>query len=195
MIDVRFRSKADLCGATGHVCFTPESDAECVHSLPARADAKWSFYEQCQIKSEVNEGFTGQGHYAGLRAQAHVQLAGRQGRTESKVVRAPLQGPAGYISICCARTRAWSAVHTPDAAARDRILLACASHPRRSPGAHPSCSKWATARLDLADQPKSKSWAAGDIPNPTGSVQRARLQLGSGLLLRLRAAGLSTRLA
>src|SRR5262245_30174249 len=71
-----------------------------------RADAKWSFYEQCQITSEVNEGFTRQRHYAGLRAQAHVQLAGRQGRTESKVVRAPLQGPACYISTCCARTRA-----------------------------------------------------------------------------------------
>ncbi|MGC2690188.1 MAG: hypothetical protein WA375_21720, partial [Pseudolabrys sp.] len=29
---VRFGSKADMCSAKGHVCFTPESDAECVHS-------------------------------------------------------------------------------------------------------------------------------------------------------------------
>jgi len=29
---VRFGSKADICGAQQHVCFTPESDAECVHS-------------------------------------------------------------------------------------------------------------------------------------------------------------------
>jgi hypothetical protein len=29
---VRFGSKADMCSAKGHVRFTPESDAECVHS-------------------------------------------------------------------------------------------------------------------------------------------------------------------
>ena len=30
--NVRFGSKADICSAKGHVRFTPESDAECVHS-------------------------------------------------------------------------------------------------------------------------------------------------------------------
>jgi hypothetical protein len=29
---VRFGSEADICGAQGDVRFTPESDAECVHS-------------------------------------------------------------------------------------------------------------------------------------------------------------------
>ncbi|MGB8745082.1 MAG: hypothetical protein WCD54_03820, partial [Pseudolabrys sp.] len=31
-VNVRFGSEADICSAKGHVRFTPESDAECVHS-------------------------------------------------------------------------------------------------------------------------------------------------------------------
>jgi len=31
-VDVRFGSKADMCGATRDVRFTPESDIECVFS-------------------------------------------------------------------------------------------------------------------------------------------------------------------
>src|SRR5262245_18458791 len=35
--DVRFGSKADMCGAIGHVCFTPESDIKCdVWGCPLR---------------------------------------------------------------------------------------------------------------------------------------------------------------
>jgi hypothetical protein len=29
LADVRFGSKADICTAVGHVCFTPESDIKC----------------------------------------------------------------------------------------------------------------------------------------------------------------------
>jgi hypothetical protein len=43
-VDVRFGSKADICGATAHVCFTPNSDREsgfpqqAMSALPPKAD-------------------------------------------------------------------------------------------------------------------------------------------------------------
>jgi hypothetical protein len=59
----------------------------------------------------------------------------------------------------------------------------------------PSREDWTSCRLDLADQPKPQNRATSDIPNAARSVSRASLQLGAGVLLRVRAAGLSTRLA
>ena len=44
MLDVRFGSKADICGATSHVRFTPDSDRESglsqkvMSALPSKAD-------------------------------------------------------------------------------------------------------------------------------------------------------------
>ncbi len=110
-------------------------------------------------------------------------------------LRAALQGPAGDLSACRACTRAWSAVHSPDAAARNRSLLACAPHPCRSLGARLSRANWTSARLDLAHQSKSQNKSSGNLPSTTGSVPRAHLQLGPGFLLRMRPARLSTRLA
>jgi glycosyltransferase involved in cell wall biosynthesis len=85
-----------------------------------------------------------------LDLQNHVDLNTQF--PKQTVVGPTFAGLAAGLSACRARTRAWSAVHTANTAARDRILLASASHPRRSPGARPSQSNWTSSRLDLADQ-------------------------------------------
>jgi len=40
--DVRFGSKADMCGAKRHVRFTPESDIDCVFGMSAMGQKRTS---------------------------------------------------------------------------------------------------------------------------------------------------------
>jgi hypothetical protein len=122
-------------------------------------------------------------------------MAGRAGRTESKIARALVQGLASSLSGRRPCPRSCAAVHSTDAAACNRIVLACASHACRSLGPRPSCSDWSTSRLALAHRSKSENRTTGNIPNTPGSLPRASLQLGPGFLLRLWPSRLSTRLA
>jgi hypothetical protein len=87
----------------------------------------------------VNKNFTGfAAHLSPSRGVSHVTMGERKSGTKPQVVGSPLQKLAHYFSTCCPCTGGRPAVHTPYATARDRIVLAGASYPRRSPGACPS---------------------------------------------------------
>jgi hypothetical protein len=107
-------------------------------------------------------------------------MAGRAGRTESKIARALVQGLASSLSGRRPCPRSCAAVHSTDAAACNRIVLACASHACRSLGPRPSCSDWSTSRLALAHRSKSENRLPATFRTPPAPYRERAYSLGPG---------------
>jgi hypothetical protein len=79
IVYVRFGSKADMCSAIGHVRFTPNSDAECVHSnvrLEPRRSTESSARPHPSLdqgRFEVQRGRAGDPNRARRRGRGVVQ--------------------------------------------------------------------------------------------------------------------------
>ena len=107
---------------------------------------------------------------------------------------APAAQPARALSGARADARAGALVHAADAAAGDRFYWR--AHPVRA-------DRLARVLAARSGAPAGWTWrlgdgrgrAAGELSQSAGAVPRGRLHPRSGLLLRVRAAGLPLRLA
>src|SRR5215212_8171371 len=99
---------------------------------------------------------------------------------------------AGDFSSAGSHSRPRLAVDAADAAACGRQLLARACPPRRPAVARARVSHRRARRMDLACR---QARPAGQLPPTARAVSRSEILARAGLLLRLRPAGLSLRLA
>src|SRR5580700_7161149 len=124
-----------------------------------------------------------------------VDVAGPESGAKSPIGRASHQSIAADFSAARVAARARPSVRAADAAAGDRLLLARASAPRRSPGAGARGQERRARRLDVVPRRQAKDRLAGDVPDTAGALSRNQICARSRLLLRLRSTGFPFRLA
>src|SRR5262249_15526646 len=143
-----------------------------------------------------DEGFTASMATCGQSRQAeYVQMASREGGTKSSVAGASQQGIATHFSIGRAVLGTWPPFRAANAAASGRLVLARPSYPRRSAGACACSSERSAQQLVMAARRQRQAWIADHISNAPRALSRTRIQPRLGILLRVRTAGLSLRLA
>src|SRR5580693_3996709 len=105
----------------------------------------------------------------------NVDVARPESGTEPPIGRAPHQSLTADFSAARVAARARPSVRAADAAAGDRLLLACASVARRTPGAGAGGQKRRARPLDVAPRRQAQERLAGDVPDTAGALSRNQI--------------------
>src|SRR6516164_4744487 len=156
-----------------------------------QGDGIWSL-SQNALADEVFTLFMARSGRIGRRDDEDIGVAGG---AQSQSPCAFAKSAAGGFSGPGPHSRPQPAIHSADAAPRGRCLLARASSPRGPPGPGARTEERYARGLDLAAGDCAQGRSPGDVPVSSYAVSRAPLRARPGILLRLRPAGLSARLA
>src|SRR5262245_21128843 len=133
-------------------------------------------------------------HHPGPRSRGRNDV-GVAGRKEPASAEAAEQGAAGDLSGARAHPRPGALLDPGHAAPRDRLVLARPSGSRRPAGACAGGEKRDSGRLVVAARFRAARRPARHLPGSAHALSRAGSRPRTGLLLRVRTAGLSPRLA